>query len=175
MSTHIPKLRVPVRLSEPNQDPRDGWFLLLPQFEQDERPETVMELLNSSRPIIPFIETDDESVLLLTRANIDWVSVGQGVPTHLIFPPGPPVDVEQRVVLRLVDDSRVEATIAWRSEGKGVRLSDHLSSIDAFVAVKTRFGTLIVNKLRVRETRPVTTEAEGRGTSPPEDRDRKSA
>jgi hypothetical protein len=169
MSTHIEKIRVPVRLSQPKHDPRDGWFMLDPHLEQDDRPESVVELLNSSRTVIPFIEAGDESVLLLMRDNIDWVAVGEGVPIQLVLPPGPHANVEQHVVLRFTDESRVEGTIAWRSEGNSTRLSDHLSATDAFVAIKTRFGTLIANKARVRETRIATDAAAARVTPQDED------
>jgi len=90
MSPYVQKLRVPVRLSQPNLDPREGWFLLLPRLGQENRPETILELLNTSRSVIPFIQGDDVSVLLLTRQNIDWVAVGPGVASNLVFRPTRP-------------------------------------------------------------------------------------
>jgi hypothetical protein len=155
MSKHVQKVRVPVRLSQPNLDPRDGWFLLLPHVEREDRPETIIDLLNSSLTVIPFIVGEDGAVLLVMRANIDWVSVGDAVAPSLIHPSAARAHHQQRVQLRFVDESRVDATIEWRDEHGGIRLSDFLNSGDPFVAVRTGFGTLLVNKLRIRETRIV--------------------
>src|SRR5262249_15044612 len=153
---HVQKVRVPVRPSQPNLDPRDGWFLLLPRLERDDRPETIVDLLNSSLSVIPFIVGEDDAVLLVMRANIDWVAVGDGVSLSLMHPPGPRAHHQQRVQLRFVEESRVDAIMEWRDEHGGTRLSDFLNSGDSFVAVRTGFGTLIVNKQRIRETRIVT-------------------
>ena len=155
MSKHVQKVRVPVRLSQPNLDPRDGWFLLLPRLEREDRPETIVDLLNSSLSVIPFIVGEDDAVLLVMRANIDWVAVGDGVSPTLIHPPGARVHHQQRVQLRFIDESRVDAIIEWRDDHGGVRLSDFLNSGDPFVAARTGFGTLLVNKLRIREARIV--------------------
>ena len=73
---HVSKLRAAVRLSQPHRDPRDGWFLLFPDFDESGRAETVLELLNSPRLVIPFIQNEDEGVRLLVRDNIDWVAIG---------------------------------------------------------------------------------------------------
>jgi hypothetical protein len=159
MSKHVQKVRVPVRLSQPNLDPRDGWFLLLPRLESEDRPETIIDLLNSSLTVIPFIVGDDGAVLLVMRANIDWVSVGDGVSPSLIHPAGVRAHHQQRVQLRFIDESRVDAVIEWRDERGGTRLSDFLNFGDPFVAVRTGFGTLLVNKLRIRETRIVSETA----------------
>ncbi len=164
MSLHIEKIRIPVRLAQPHLDPRDGWFLLFPRIAGEQRPETVLELLNSSRSVIPFIEADEGSVLLLTRTNIDWVAVGSGAPEHLILPPGAPATHEQAVQLRFVDESRVDAVIGWRAEGDRTRLSDFLDASGPFIAVGAGFGTLIVNKQRIRETR-ITIVAPSEGDS----------
>ena len=153
MSPYVQKLRVAVRLSQPNRDPREGWFLLLPRLGQESRPETILELLNASRSVIPFIQADDASVLLLTRLNIDWVGVGPGVASNLVFPPDEPVTHEQRVELRFVDERRLEATVQWWAGEQNLRLSDFLCASTGFIAAQTGFGTLMVNLGRVRETR----------------------
>ena len=53
----------------------------------------------------------------------------------------------------------MDAVIEWRDDHGGVRLSDFLNAGEPFVAVRTGFGTLLVNKLRVRETRIVSDAA----------------
>jgi hypothetical protein len=164
MSVHIQKIRVPIRLAQPNRDPRDGWFLLFPNLEHSDQPETVFELLNSSRTVIPFIQAEDSSVVLLTRANIDWVAIGTGVTPDLVVP-GPPPNHQQRVQIRFVDEQRVDAVIEWRGDRDRVRLSDFLNWDEPFLVAKTGFGTLIVNKLRIRETR-ITSSVPGTPDAP---------
>lgn len=149
---YVEKIRVAARVSQPSSEPRDGHFLLFPSVEDGDRPETLLELLNSSRMVIPFVRSSEQSVLLLTRTNIDWVVVGRGVSPSLVFPPGHVVSNEQRVDLRLIDESHVHAVLQWNSGGGTNRLSDHLNSVEAFIPAVTTFGTLLVNKFRVRET-----------------------
>jgi hypothetical protein len=153
MPAYVRKLQVPVRLSQPNLAPRDGSFQLYPTIGKENRPETVLELLNSERSVIPFILEGDATVLLLTRMNVDWVALGPGVETRLVAPPNDPITHEQRAELRFIDESRVEAMLRWNEEQKAVRLSDFLNATEAFLAARTGFGTLIVNKARIREMR----------------------
>src|SRR5262249_19341582 len=87
MAVYVQKVRVPGRLSQPNQESRDGWFLLYPEVEGGGRSESLVELLNSTRGVIPFLPAQDTSVVLLTRLNLDWVIVGSGVEPSLVFPP----------------------------------------------------------------------------------------
>lgn len=160
---HVSKLRAAVRLSQPDHDPRDGWFLLFPDFDDSGRPETVLELLNSSRLVIPFIQNEDESVRLLVRDNIDWVAIAAGVESRLVFPPDRQAEQQQRVELCFLDERRIEATIRWGDGVSGIRLSDFLDSRDPFVAADAGFGTLMVNKRRIREVRIVEGNGAPRG------------
>ncbi len=153
----IPKLRAAVRLSQPRLDPRDGWVLLFPDVDDSGRAETVLELLNSDRLVVPFLHREDSSVLLLVRENVDWVAVGANVPNELVFPPDWKSDLSDRVELVFVDDRRIEATIRWGGAETGTRLSDFLGSQDLFIVAEAGFGTLIVNKRRLREIRIVST------------------
>ncbi len=152
-TVYVEKIRVPARVSQPSLGPRDGWFLLFPRMGSARRPETLIELLDSSRVVVPFIQAEDSTVLLLTRPNIDWVIVGRGVERRLIYPPEYRITTEQRVDLRLIDESHVHAVVRWDSHEGTVRLSDHLNSSSGFIVATTGFGLLLVNKLRVRETR----------------------
>lgn len=153
--SHVSKLRAAVRLAQPHHDPRDGWVLLFPTLDETGRAETVLELLNSPRVVIPFLQGEDESVLLLVRDNIDWVAIDNGVDPRLVFPPERHTALQQRVELRFVDERRLEATIRWGNPAAPTRLSDFLDSPDPFVAADAGFGTLMVNKRRVREIRIV--------------------
>jgi len=149
----VQKLKAPVRLSQPGEAPLDGYLCLLPELNGKGRPETVLELLNSSRPVIPFLRTSDDAVVLLTRLNIDWVVVGALIDPAWIMPERYPVAREQAVQLHFVDGRIMEGTVRWPSPGGDVRLSDFLCSAADFYALATRLGVLIVNKNRVRETR----------------------
>jgi hypothetical protein len=149
---------VPVRLSQPNQDPRDGWFLLFPRAGDGESPESIVALLNSPRVVLPFIQ-DDRTILLLTRQNIDWVAIGANVADELVLRPGQTLTHSQRVELRFTDESRVDGVVQWDATHRNLRLSDFLNWCDDFFVLKTGFGTLVVNRQRIRETRVVDSAA----------------
>jgi len=151
----ITKLWAAVRLAQPQSVPRDGWFQLFPELNNQGRPETVLELLNSSRLVIPFLQRENEGVLLLVRENIDWVAIGAGVEPHLIFPPDRHAAFQERVEISFIDEQRIEADIRWGDFATNVRLSDYLNSSDAFIAAEASFGTLMVNKRRIRQVRIV--------------------
>jgi hypothetical protein len=153
LSHHVEKLRILARLAQPNLNPRDGYFLLFPTYGKEGRPESLFELLNSSRAVIPFLLREDKSVLLLTRLNIDWVAVSGAGRNPLLFPPNHIGGRQQAVELRFVDESRVEAVMMWRPRNDSERLSDVLNRPDVFVATETSFGALLVNKNRIREMR----------------------
>lgn len=155
MSVHISKLSVAVRLAQPHREPRDGSFLLFPEVDATGRCETVLELLNSRRLVLPFLQPEDHQVRLLVRENIDWVAIGPGVDEALVFPPDRPVTNHQRVELLFLDERQISATIRWGVAGTPERLSDFLGSPATFVAAEAGFGTLMVNKRRLREIRIV--------------------
>lgn len=149
----VQKLRVPVRVSQPQSQPRDGSLLLFPHIGRGTRPETLLELLNSPRTVIPFVPAQDDEVLLLSRRNIDWVAVSEDVPAELVVPPGPSPTHEHGAELRFLDESRVEVRVRWNSPDSTVRISDHLNAHAEFIIVEAGFGVLIVNARRIRETR----------------------
>jgi hypothetical protein len=152
-SVVIHKLRVAVHLSQPRVDPRHGWMLLFPNIGETGRAETLLELLNSNRLVVPFLEQADSSVVLLVRENIDWVAIGTDVPDEMVFPPDRKSMQSERVEISFIEDRRIEATIRWGDAACAVRLSDFLDSRDPFVVVEAGFGRLIVNKRRIREIR----------------------
>ena len=71
------------------------------------------------------------------------------------------------------DERRVEVVVQWHAEGENTRLSDFLNSPIDFVTARTGFGTLIVNKHRIRETR--ITQPVARGTASGDARPRLAA
>jgi hypothetical protein len=148
----IQKLRAAVRLSQPGESPLDGYLCLLPEVNGEQRPETILELLNSSRRVIPFLRPIDDSVVLLTRLNIDWAVAGAQVDPSWVMPVRSPATREQSVLLHFLDGSTMEGDVRWSSPGADIRLSDFLNSRQDFYPLVTRIGILMVNKNRVRET-----------------------
>lgn len=149
----IQKLKAPVRLSQPGESPLDGYLCLLPELDGQRRPETILELLNSTRRMIPFLRAVDDSVGLLTRLNIDWVVAGARVDPEWIMPRRSPAMREQSVRLQFFDGQIMEGDVRWPSPGADIRLSDFLNNAADFYPLVTRVGILMVNKNRVRETR----------------------
>lgn len=150
---YIDKLQVPVRLAQPGLDPRDGFLMLAPRIGSEDRIESLLELLNSRRTVIPFITEVDHSVLLINRTSIDWIAVRPSTPPGCILPPGVEWNQSERAELLFADRRRVEVSIAWYAENSGHRLSDFLNACDSFVASLAGFGLLIWNKNRVLEWR----------------------
>lgn len=151
----IQKLRAPVRLSQPGDSPLDGYFCLLPDIDGRGRPESILELLNSSRRVIPFFRVADDNFVLFTRLNIDWVMPGAQVDHNWIMPRRVHATREQRVHLQFFDGREMEGDVRWTSPGADIRLSDFLNDAADFYPLVTRVGILMVNKNRVRETRVV--------------------
>lgn len=149
----VSKLWVAVRLAQPQLVPRDGWLQLFPNLDSFDRPETVLELLNSPRLVVPFLRKEDEAVVLLVRENIDWVAIGPSEAQHLVVPPDAKAAHQQRVELGFLDDRRITATVRWGDFATRERLSDFLNAPAQFIAAEAAFGTLIVNKRRLREFR----------------------
>jgi len=149
----IQKLKAAVRLSQPGESPLDGYLCLLPEMNGERRPETILELLNSPRRVIPFLRPLDDGVVLLTRVNIDWVVVAAQVDPAWVMPIRSPATREQSVQLYFLDGHTMEGAVRWSSPGADIRLSDFLNSAGDFYPLVTRVGILMVNKSRVRETR----------------------
>lgn len=155
MSESNEKIPVPVRLSQPKCAPLEGRFLLRPRLGRRTDPESLVELLNSRRTVLPFIVAGqrDAETMLLVRFNIDWVMVDLSVDPELIFPAKLERNRGEGVELRFMDESRVVATIQWYASHKKVRLSDFLNQSDRFIASQVSHGTLIWNRDRVRAAR----------------------
>lgn len=150
---YVEKVRLPVRLAQPGMPPTDGFLMLVAQMEREQRAETLMELVNAPRILIPFIGASERDIALLVRANIDWVAVGKDGRPDLLFPPGYRVTHGQRMQLSFINEDRIEALVQWDRSDPRVRLSDFLNGADDFFPVVASFGTLFVNRQRVREMR----------------------
>jgi hypothetical protein len=153
VSRYVQKLRVPVRVSQRHREARDGWFLLSPERGGEGQPESILELLNSPRVVVPFIVQQDPNIVLLTIAHIDWVVVDAEVDANLVSPRSRPVSREQRVELHFTDRRHVEGIIQWDASEDALRLSDFLNGPDDFFMLRTPTGPILVNRRRVAETR----------------------
>lgn len=152
--THVVEKRpVPVRLSQPGQSPLDGELMLFPRVGSHERPETLLELLNGARQVIPFIQSEDGQVVLVVRANIGWVAVRREADPQLLFPPSYRVTHAQPVQLYFTDENRIEASIEWDQSNPHHRLSDHLNESIDFFPVRASFGLVFINRRRLRQLR----------------------
>jgi len=170
---YVEKVRLPVRLAQPGLPPTDGFLMLVARMEHEQRPETLMELVNAPRIVLPFIGTNEHDVALLVRANIDWVAVGRDGRRDLLFPPGHRVTHGQRMQLSFTNEDRIEALVQWDRTDPRVRLSDFLNACADFFPVVASFGTLFVNRQRVRQMRiadeapqPLHDPAQGAGLDP---------
>jgi hypothetical protein len=129
----------------------DGFFCLAFGSTSPDEPQTVLELVNSSLRVIPFIVEEDGSVILLTRQNLDWVMAGERVEPEYVIPSESLAAREEPVVLDFMNGTTMDGLIQLaQREG---RASDFLNAPADFYPVRTRLGMLLVNKSRVRETR----------------------
>lgn len=149
----VEKRPVPVRLSQSGQSPLDGDLMLFPAVGPDERPETLLELLNGTRQVIPFIQSEDGQVVLVVRPNIGWVAVRREANPRLLFPPSYRVTHVQPVQLYFTDENRIEAAIEWDQSNPHHRLSDHLNDSTDFFPVRASFGLVFINRQRLRQLR----------------------
>lgn len=167
MNKHIEKKRATVRVCLAGGDDLDGFFMLAPRAEHRDGAETILELLNSGKRVIPLILSDDDSVFLVTRTRIDWVAAGPGVDPGLVCPPTYLVSREERVEIQFGDGRAIEGMVQMEVEDGFARVSDFLNLADDFFPMETRFGTVVVNKNRMR--RALLCEARAR-RDPPADR-----
>jgi hypothetical protein len=151
MQPLIDRVRVPVRVALAGDAVREGWLALRSEAEPG-RPETLVELLNGGRHVLPFIEPG-ESVVLLTRLNLEWVATAPGVEANLVSPSHRSITRKQKVELHFMEGATIAGTIQWEAARQHLRVSDVLNGPGDFFPVLTESDVLIVNRLRVRETR----------------------
>jgi len=152
LSKRIEKRHTPVRVCPQGGEPVDGSMCLGPRAEFHDGPETMLELLNSAKRVVPFIP-DQGDVLLLTLRNIAWVLAGPGVDPATVIPPTYIVTREERVELCFADGRVMDGTIQMEVTEDFTRVSDFLNGEMRFFPVKTRVGLMLVNKYRVSVTR----------------------
>ncbi len=151
MNTAIQMVRVPVRIAQAGGPARDGSLALRFEIEPG-RPQTLIELLNQPRLMLPFFEADD-SVALLNRLTLEWVAASPGFEAHRILPPHRSITRRQQVELRFASGPPLAGTIQWEASKEHLRVSDVLNGPDEFFALLSDTGVRIVNRQRVFEAR----------------------
>ncbi len=146
MGQYIEKLRVPVRMSQPGCMPEDGYVALAPQAKPHPGPETILERLNATDRVIPFQRGADDGVLLVNRADIEWVAADPAVASHLVCPPTYQVTCEEEVRIRLRGGGTLEGRVQMELPADQNRASDFMNGAEDFFPLLTPFGILIVNK-----------------------------
>jgi hypothetical protein len=153
MPAFIEKIRVPVRISEASRTPAVGFLSLSPSSQAHDGPETLLDLLNSNLRILPFHRHEDGAMLLVTRMNIAYVTVGSEVDSSLVRPRTFQVTHEERVLVEFEDGVRLEGNIQMELPEHLNRISDFLNLEDDYFPLVSRQGTALVNKSKVRVTR----------------------
>ena len=156
MPGFVEKLRVPVRLCMAGQAPYDVQLSLFPVAEAHAGPETLLERLNAPTRVVPAVRADDDSVVLVTREQVDWIEAGSDVEPRLIRPAAYLLTREEHVELRLASGECVSGVLAMELPDAYNRASDFLNGDDDFFAFATSSGTRLVNKARVLEVRILT-------------------
>lgn len=153
MVQYIAKRRAPVRISQQGLDPFDAFLSLSPRSRHHDGGETIVELLNSTLRVIPLILPGEDSVLLATRLNLDWVMATETVDPAMICPATYWVTREERVNVSFCDGRTMDGVLQMELPPEINRPSDFLNGSEDFFPLVTRMGTLLVNKSRVRELR----------------------
>ncbi len=150
---YVDKLKLPVRLALLDQAAMAGCVSLAPNAEHHDGPETLLERLNLSTRILPFLRAGDHAVLLLNRMAIDWISTGPEVDAAQVRPPAFMFTREEHVQVRLIGGAVFEGLLAMELPEQFNRTSDFLNMDEDFFPLTSPSGTLLVNKRRLLEVR----------------------
>jgi len=149
MTKYIEKKRAPVRVCVIGGEDLDGFLMLAPRAENRDGAETILELLNSGKRVLPMILTDG-SVLLLSRTKIEWVAAGPSVDHDLVCPSTYLVSRQERIEVQFGDGRTLEGLAQMEVEEGFTRVSDFMNLPQDFFPMETRFGIVLVNKSRMR-------------------------
>ena len=151
MPEYIEKLRVTVRVSRPGEPPVEGVLSLLPASPFHGGPETLLELLGPSSGFIPFERVSDDTVLLISRTDIQWVMADLRVAPELVRPRTFRYTREERVHVRLRGGEELDGVIQMELPESINRTSDYLNGPERFFPLTTRQGVFLIQKTEVRE------------------------
>ena len=92
-------------------------------------------------------------MLLLSRDTIDWVEVEPRVDPAWVRPASFIVTRDEHVQVRTLDGRKIEGRVSMELPEHLNRISDFLNLPEAYFALVTRAGTLLINKSRVASVR----------------------
>jgi hypothetical protein len=153
MPEYVSKLRAAVVVCQVGQEQMEGTLSLSPQAEFHYGPETILERLNSRDRILPFHRREDGAVLLVTRAELEWVAAGRGVGRELVCPHTYQVTREERVQVCFVSGQQMTGLLQMELPEMLNRASDFLNGEEDFFPLVTEQGIVMINKRRVLYTR----------------------
>ncbi len=153
MARYIEKLRVPVSVVLPGSPPVHGHLSLLPHSEHHAGPETILDRLNEPTRVVPFQRASDGAVLLVNRAQIDWVEAGPDVESTYLQRASFQATREEHVQVRLTSGAEFDGVMPIEMPDEYNRASDYLNESSDFFLVECSTGVRIVNKDHVLETR----------------------
>jgi hypothetical protein len=149
MAEYIHKLRAAARVSEPGEEPLDGFFSLSPVTRTHRGPETLLERLNAPERVLPFHRAEDEAVLLLNRLEIEWVRPAPSVDPDRISPGTFQVTREERVRVRLASGETLEGVLRMELPEWINRVSDFMNGEEDFFPLACAEGMMLINKHHV--------------------------
>jgi hypothetical protein len=153
MPQFIEKIRIPVQVAQPAEEPVSGYLSLAPRAQYHDGPETLLELLNTPRRVLPFVSQQGESTRLLHREAIEWVMAGPDAPAGLVAPHTFRVTREERVQVCFRDGRSVEGVLRMELPDDLNRASDFLNTPEDFFPLTSGVRTLLISKAAVREVR----------------------
>jgi hypothetical protein len=92
---------------------------------------------------------------MVTRLNVEWVVAGLGVEDRLISTLAYHVTREESVQVTFNDGRIIDGVIQIEIQSGSQRVSDFMNGPHDFFPLRTRIGSVIVNKARIRDTRLV--------------------
>jgi hypothetical protein len=150
MAVYIEKLQVTIGVSRAGEPDIEGCCSLSPVAEHHAGAETLLDLLNAPRRVIPF-QRQDGVTLLLARHDIQWVFAGPDVPMEWVRGRGFRCTREERVRVRLSGGEELEGLLQMELPDPVNRASDYLNGPDDFFPLTARDGVYLIQKHHARE------------------------
>ena len=153
MPRYVGKLLVPGRIVQRGGEPIVGSVSVAERAELRPGPETLLEVLNTPRRVIPLLRENDHAIVLLNRLGIEYVEPDPSVEASLVRPANYRVTREERVEVRFLGGHGIEGRLEMELPEHINRASDYMNGPEDFFPLVTRNLTILVNKSRVSGTR----------------------
>jgi hypothetical protein len=152
MPAYVEKIRVPVQIAQLANEPLAGFLALAPRAQFHDGPETLLELMNAPRRVIP-VQLPDGETSLLQRDAIEWVTTDSGEAEHLVMPRNFLVTREEAVRVCLRNGQSIDGILRMELPEHLNRASDFLNASEDFFPLTRDTHTLLIHKSAVREVR----------------------